>query len=129
MDEHKDVLGCGVSRFGFTDTKQTGKDISRRLFPWSISFAIETLEWHRHRGKLEEILVSTPMSTGRRPKDREDNPSGMDIRRFLLAEMLLAKTPLESIMIKEPVVFYFAPLVIEGGARGLYERLLAYSAT
>jgi hypothetical protein len=123
MDMHRDLLGCGVSRFGFTDTKQTGKDMSRRLFPWSIKYAAETLAWFRSRGKLEEFLVNTPMSTGRRAKDRDDNPSGMDIRRFLLAEMLLLNTPLESILHQEPVTFNFASPVIQDGGEGLYRRL------
>ncbi|ABT15981.1 hypothetical protein FR483_N696R [Paramecium bursaria Chlorella virus FR483] len=126
MDEHKDLLGCGVSRFGFTDTKQTGKDMSRRLFPWSIKYAMDTLEWFRSRGKLEDFLINTPMSTGRRSKDRDDNPSGMDMRRFLLAELLLVGTPMENIIHGKSVEFDFAGCKVTGGGEGLYKRLQAY---
>jgi hypothetical protein len=126
MDEHKDLLGCGVSRFGFTDTKQTGKDMSRRLFPWSIKYAMDTLEWFRSRGKLEEFLINTPMSTGRRSKDRDDNPSGMDMRRFLLAELLLVGTPMENIIHGKSVEFDFAGCKVTDGGEGLYKRLQAY---
>jgi hypothetical protein len=126
MDAHKDELGCGVSRFGFTDTKQTGKDMCRRLFPWSLKNAMDTLEWLRSRNKLDDFLVDTPMSTGRRAKDREDMPSGMDVRRFLLAELLLNGTPLENMMQNKPVSFDFAAPKIRGGGKGLYSRLIAF---
>jgi len=129
MGQHKDLLGCGVSRFGFTDTKQTGKDMSRRLFPWSIKYAMETLDWFRSRGKLEEFLIDTPMSTGRRSKDRDDNPSGMDVRRFLLAELLLSGTPLENIIHNKPVEFGFAGCKVTDGGEGLYKRLQLYQQT
>ena len=123
MTEHRDLLGCGVSRFGFTDTKQTGKDISRRLFPWSIKYAAETLDYFCSRGTLDDFLVNTPMSTGRRAKDRDDNPSGMDMRRFLLAQMLLFATPLESMLRDEPINFSFVGPTIQDGGEGLYRRL------
>jgi hypothetical protein len=126
MDNHTDLLGCGVSRFGFTDTKQTGKDMSRRLFPWSIKYAMEYLGWFRSRGKLEEFLIDTPMSTGRRAKDRDDNPSGMDVRRFLLAELLLSGTPLENIIHNKPVEFGFAGCKVTDGGEGLYKRLQTF---
>lgn len=126
MDEHKDLLGCGVSRFGFTDTKQTGKDMSRRLFPWSIKYAMESLQWFRSRGKLEDFLINTPMSTGRRSKDRDDNPSGMDMRRFLLAELLLVGTPLENIIHGNPITFGFPSTKVQDGGEGIYKRLHAY---
>ncbi|AGE56638.1 hypothetical protein ATCVNEJV2_471R [Acanthocystis turfacea Chlorella virus NE-JV-2] len=126
MDGHQDQLGCGVSRFGFTDTKQTGKDLSRRLFPWSIRYAMDTLEWLRGKG-LDTILAETPMSTGRRAKEREDMPSGMDIRRFLLAEFLLKGTPLEKMITNEQVVFPFEAPIVRDGGKGLYSRLLEFN--
>lgn len=126
MDKNTSTLGCGVSRLGFSDTKQTGKDICRRLFPWSIRYAMDYLEWIRARN-IENFLIETPMSTGRRAKDREEIPSGMDVRRFLLAELLLVGTPLENIIRGEYAPFPFdAPVVKDGGA-GLYERMLLYN--
>lgn len=125
MEINGDQLGCGVSRFGFSDTKQTGKDISRRLFPWSIREAMSTLEWLRSKD-LKKFLLETPMSLGRRQKDREECPSGMDIRRFLLGEMLFKNTPLENLIRNERVLFPFeSPLVADGGY-GLYSRLTDY---
>jgi hypothetical protein len=127
MNSHTHLKACGVSSFGFTDTKQTGKDIARRLFPWSVEYARDTLEWFRSRGKMEEFLLETDMSSGRRAKDREDVPSGMDMRRFLLMELLLTNTPLEKMLTGEPVFFDFKSPNIKGGARGLYDRLSNYS--
>jgi hypothetical protein len=126
MNNHTDMLGCGVSRFGFSDTKQTGKDICRRLFPWSIRYAMETLEW-LHTKDMDKILAETPMSTGRRAKEREEMPSGMDIRRFLLAKLLLLGTPLEKMLTNEPVVFPFEAPIVRGGGEGLYGRLLEFN--
>jgi len=126
MSNHTDQLGCGVSRFGFSDTKQTGRDISRRLFPWSIRYVMDTLEWLRGKG-LDTVLVETPMSTGRRAKEREEMPSGSDIRRFLLAEILLRGTPLEKMITNEIIVFPFESPIVPGGGEGLYERLIKYN--
>ncbi|AGE55660.1 hypothetical protein ATCVMN08101_480R [Acanthocystis turfacea Chlorella virus MN0810.1] len=126
MSNHQDQLGCGVSRFGFTDTKQTGKDLSRRLFPWSIRYAMDTLEWLRGKD-MDNVLAETPMSTGRRAKEREDMPSGSDIRRFLLAEFLLKGTPLEKMITNEPVVFPFEAPIVRDGGEGLYSRLLEFN--
>jgi hypothetical protein len=67
------------------------------------------------------------MTTVRRASGREDIPSGMDMRRFLLAELLLTGTPLEKMLTGERVEFEFAPTKIEDGGPGLYRRLHAYS--
>ncbi|NDF13313.1 MAG: hypothetical protein EB060_10935 [Proteobacteria bacterium] len=125
MASHTDQLGCGVSRFGFTDTKQTGKDMMRRLFPWSVRYAADTLEWFRERGTLRQFLIETPMSTGRRASERDDNPSGMDVRRFLLAELLLVGTPLENMLKNELVTFDFDPPRVDGGGY-LYDKLISF---
>lgn len=127
MINNTHLRGCGVSLFGFTDLKQTGKDITRRMFPWSVTHATETLEWFRTRNLLDNFLIESPMTTVRRASGREDIPSGMDMRRFLLAELLLSGTPLEKMLSGERVEFDFAPTKIEGGGPGLYRRLHAYS--
>lgn len=126
MNNNMHLRGCGVSLFGFTDTKQVGKDITRRLFPWSVSHAMETLSWYRERGRLDEFMINSPMTTVKRASGRIDIPSGMDVRRFLLAELLLKGTPLESMLTNQRVVFCFdAPNILGGGA-GLYMRLHNY---
>jgi len=87
---------------------------------------METLEWLRGKD-MDKVLAETPMSTGRRAKEREEMPSGMDIRRFLLAKLLLIGTPLENMIINEPVVFPFEAPIVRGGGEGLYSRLLEFS--
>jgi hypothetical protein len=87
---------------------------------------METLEW-LHTKDMDKILAETPMSTGRRAKEREDMPSGMDIRRFLLAKLLLIGTPLEKMLTNEPVVFPFEAPIVRGGGEGLYGRLLEFN--
>jgi len=127
MNNNTQFRGCGVSLFGFTDLKQTGKDITRRMFPWSLDHAMETLEWFRSRDLLDNFLIESPMTTVRRASGREDMPSGMDMRRFLLAELLLMGTPLEKMLTGERVEFEFAPTKIEDGGPGLYRKLHTYS--
>jgi len=122
--QHKTHLrGCGVSLFGFTDTKQTGKDITRRLVPWSIAHAADTLAWFRENDRLDAFLMEADMTSVKRASGREDMPSGMDMRRFLLLEFLLIGTPLEPMLRGERVTFSFQAPSILGGGNGLYRRL------
>jgi hypothetical protein len=123
MENKTHLRGCGVSLFGFTDTKQTGKDIARRLFPWSITHATDTLAWFRDNDRLDSFLVEADMTSVKRASGREDIPTGMDMRRFLLAEFLLTGTPLENMLRGERVQFPFKSPTISGGGRGLYTRL------
>lgn len=128
MNNNTHLRGCGVSLFGFTDTKQVGKDITRRLFPWSVSHAMETLSWYREHG-LDEFLINSPMTTVKRASGRVDIPSGMDVRRFLLAELLLKGTPLENMLTNQRVEFHFDAPKISGGGPSLYTRLHNYCFT
>jgi hypothetical protein len=122
--QHKTHLrGCGVSLFGFTDTKQTGKDMARRLVPWSIAHAADTLAWFRENDRLDAFLMEADMTSVKRASGREDMPSGMDMRRFLLLEFLLIGTPLEPMLRGERVIFSFQSPSIIGGGNGLYRRL------
>jgi hypothetical protein len=122
--QHKTHLrGCGVSLFGFTDTKQCGKDITRRLVPWSIAHVVDTLAWFRENNRLDTFLVEAEMTSVKRASGREDMPSGMDVRRFLLLEFLLIGTPLEPMLRGERVIFPFQAPSILGGGNGLYRRL------
>jgi hypothetical protein len=122
--QHKTHLrGCGVSLFGFTDTKQTGKDMARRLVPWSIAHAADTLAWFRENDRLDAFLMEADMTSVKRASGREDMPSGMDMRRFLLLEFLLIGTPLEPMLRGERVIFPFQSPSIIGGGNGLYRRL------
>ena len=128
MTTHTQLRSCGVSRFGFTDTKQTGKDIARRLFPWSIEYSSDMLDWFRKNEKLDEYLLNTDMTmAGKRANAREDTPSGIDVRRFLLAEILLIGTPLQSMLTNEKVYFDFAPPIIQDGGNGLYKKFFMYN--
>lgn len=112
MNARKTQRGCGVSTFGFTDTKQSGKDVVRYLFPWPISHAARVLAELR-RGDLRAFLVETPMTlAGKRAAAREECPSGIDVRRFLLAELLLKGTPMEPLLEgREPAFEFAAPTV------------------
>lgn len=106
---------CGVSSFGFTDTKQSGKDVVRSMFPWTVHHAASVLEGFRKHDDLRRFLLETPMTlAGKRALSRKECPSGIDIRRFLLAELLLKKTPLEPLLRNEPPVLHFpAPCIDE----------------
>jgi len=126
MRNNTHLRGCGVSLFGFTDTKQTGKDVTRRLFPWSIAHAVETLVWFRENDRLESFLREADMTSVKRASGRVDIPTGMDMRRFLLAELLLRGTPLENMLTNDRVYLQFAPPRIPGGGAGLYQRLHTY---
>ncbi|ABT15071.1 hypothetical protein NY2A_B672L [Paramecium bursaria Chlorella virus NY2A] len=127
MMTHTHLRSCGVSRFGFTDTKQTGKDIARRLFPWSIEYSSDMLDWFRKNEKLNEYLLHTDMTmAGKRATAREDTPSGIDVRRFLLAEILLIGTPLQPMLTNEKVFFDFESPIIQDGGNGLYRKMSTY---
>jgi hypothetical protein len=119
--------GCGVSTFGFTDTKQSGKDIARQLFPWSIAHSQSILRDFRYTTDgLRRFLLETPMTmAGKRANAREECPSGIDVRRFLLAEMLLMDTPLESLLYGQSPLFSFVSPTVIGGSLGLYQRMCA----
>ncbi len=108
MRARSDERGCGVSSFGFTDTKQSGRDVVRYMFPWSIRHAASVLEEFRRHDDLRRFLLETPMTLmGKRAPARKECPSGIDVRRFLLAELLLKNTPLEPLLRGEPPVFDF----------------------
>jgi hypothetical protein len=126
MQNKTHLRGCGVSLFGFTDTKQTGKDIARRLVPWSIAHAADTLAWFRDNDRLDTFLVEAEMTSVKRASGREDIPTGMDVRRFLLLEFLLIGTPLEPMLRGERVTFPFQAPSIPGGGSGLYRRMHEY---
>lgn len=115
MATRRSQRGCGVSTFGFTDTKQSGKDIARQLFPWSIAHSQGVLWDFRAQDDLQRFLLETPMTmAGKRANAREDCPSGIDVRRFLLAELLLLNTPLEPLLRGEKPTFDFlAPAIFE----------------
>lgn len=123
MQNNTHLRGCGVSLFGFTDTKQTGKDIARRLVPWSVAHAADTLAWFRDNDRLDTFLVEAEMTSVKRASGREDIPTGMDMRRFLLLEFLMLGTPLEPMLRGERVTFDFKAPSIPGGGNGLYRRL------
>jgi hypothetical protein len=109
MRGRRDQRGCGVSAFGFTDTKQSGKDVVRQLFPWSLVHAHRTLDEFRRRDDLRRFLLETPMTlAGKRAAARKECPSGIDVRRFLLAELLLKNTPLEPLLVGQPPIFEFS---------------------
>lgn len=110
MAARRDQRGCGVSAFGFTDTKQSGKDVVRHLFPWPIVHAARTLDEFRRRDDLRRFLLETPMTlAGKRAAARKECPSGIDVRRFLLAELLLKNTPLEPLLEGRSPTFDFPP--------------------
>ena len=121
MSRRTDQRGCGVSSFGLADSKQTGRDIARRMFPWSISHSQNVLR--ELRGDvtgvgggddgLRAFLLETPTTlAGKRAAARETTPSGIDVRRFLLVELLLLGTPLEPLLRGETPIFDFAPPLI-----------------
>ena len=121
MSRRTDQRGCGVSSFGLADSKQTGRDIARRMFPWSISHSQNVLR--ELRGDvtgfgggddgLRRFLLETPTTlAGKRAAAREMTPSGIDVRRFLLVELLLLGTPLEPLLRGETPIFDFAPPLI-----------------
>lgn len=126
MENKTHLRGCGVSLFGFTDSKQTGKDMARRLVPWSISHVADTLAWFRENDRLDTFLAEAEMTSVKRASGREDMPTGMDMRRFLLLEFLLIGTPLESMLRGERVTFPFKAARISGGGNGIYRRLHEY---
>lgn len=108
MQARSDERGCGVSSFGFTDTKQSGRDVVRQMFPWSIRHAASVLEEFRRHDDLRRFLLDTPMTLmGKRAPARKECPSGIDVRRFLLAELLLKNTPLEPLLRGDPPAFDF----------------------
>ena len=123
MKNKTHLRGCGVSLFGFTDTKQTGKDIARRLVPWSVDHAVETLAWFRENDNIDSFLMEAEMTSVKRASGRVDIPTGMDMRRFLLLEFLLIGTPLEPMLRRERVSFTFPAPSIPGSGNGLYRRL------
>ena len=123
MENKTHLRGCGVSLFGFTDTKQTGKDMARRLVPWSVSHVADTLAWFRDNDRLDTFLAEADMTSVKRASGREDMPTGMDMRRFLLLEFLLIGTPLENMLAGKRVEFPFEPPTISGGGNGLYKML------
>lgn len=124
MNSRTEHRGCGVSSFGFTDTKQSGKDVVRQMTPWSIAHGQRVLDEARANGQLENMLIDAPMTiAGKRASMRAECPSGIDVRRFLLIEMLLTGTPLDRLLVSQHVSLDFEPPEIPGGGPGAYERL------
>ena len=124
---------CSVSAFGFTDIKQTGKDTTRKVVPWSIEHVA---------AQLADMRASNPHGLGLYLRDlpmvaalnaevslRERPIGGMDLRRFLLIETLLRGTPLEPLLDppgQRRPLHLPAPTVVPGGARGLYDRMKSF---
>ena len=98
---------CGVSSFVLTDSKQTGRDMIRKLYSgWSLDKGQAILESMRRNDMLENHLLHVPMSIGsKRGRGVTGQLAGIDVRRFLLAELLLVGTPLEPLLRGEPVEF------------------------
>lgn len=124
-----------ISAFGFNDSKQSGKDMLRRLVPFSIAECMDALHEYRGAGTLATHLCNMRMSRDRRQVDMA-SIGGMDLRRFLLIEMLLLDTPLASLACPaaaQPPGFsssfsfpFPAPCVVDG-VRGAYTRLKEYT--
>ena len=124
--------GAKVSRFGFTDIKQTGKDTTRAILPkdeWPIAAVASRLA--SIRDKPTDLLAVLPMVTYLKTHNRETprrrgelGLGGMDLRRMLLIEMLLKDTPLDALLrpTAAPRMALAVPRV-PGGASGLYIRM------
>lgn len=121
---------CNVSSFGFTDIKQTGKDTTRCILPWTIQDVAQRL--HRMRaeggGDVTAYLRDLPMKAAlNHESDLKHRPvGGMDLRRMLLIELLLRGTPLEPLL--DFPTAASLPLLpsgprVPGGAAGLYRRM------
>lgn len=132
VENLEDGRRAGVSAFGFTDIKQTGKDTTRRILPWTIEDVTARLASMRNLHDLSSYLRDLPMKAmlnyevdlGNRPV------GGMDLRRMLLIELLLAGTPLEGLQrgpdAADRALALPAPPKVPGGAAGLYDRLKAF---
>ncbi len=121
---------AGVSSFGFTDIKQTGKDTTRRILPWTIEDVVLRLETMRAAAgrDLVPYLRDLPMKALMNNDGNLNNRpvGGLDLRRMLLIELLLTGTPLEALLrprdAGRALALPAAPKV-PGGAAGLYERM------
>lgn len=122
---------AGVSTFGFTDLKQTGKDVMRRMLPWPVRDIADRLAQARAvEGGLDAFLLELPMVVAGNAADsaadlKNRAHGGLDLRRMLLVEMLLRGTPLAGLLDGSPPELPPGPAV-PGGARGLYDRMKAF---
>jgi len=120
---------AGVSAFGFTDIKQTGKDTTRCIVPWSIEFVAARLASMRgdFGDSLAAYLRDLPMKAAlNHEANLEHRPvGGMDLRRMLLIEMLLKGTPLEPLLgpADQARALGLPAPKVPGGAPGLYRRM------
>lgn len=135
MQQHTGEPRCGVSAFGFTDLKQTNKDILRAMLPWPVEAIAAKLAADRASGALQIDLVDLPMSNSRANHAAIGEARGIDLRRMLLVELLLWGTPLAALLLPEghedrtaeTLVAALPPApLVPGGAAGLYTRLKAF---
>jgi hypothetical protein len=121
-----------LSGFGFSDIKQTNKELVRAIVPWPLATVGAHLRSMRAEDPtLHSFLLDMPLHAslqGRvldNPEARQ--PGGLDLRRFLLIELLLRGSPLEGLLDPEPSVRLpqIGP-VVTGGGGGLYRRMKAY---
>lgn len=131
MEQNLDSRRGNVSSFGFTDIKQTGRDTTRRILPWSILDVSGRLATMRAEvgAQLVEYLRDLPMRAALNHESDLAHRAvgGMDLRRMLLLELLLRGTPLEGLL-TEGQALALAPLapLVPGGAQGLYDRMKAF---
>lgn len=133
MERHVTEPSAGVSKFAFNDMKQTNRDITRAMLPWSIPHVSAMLRDIRRDGMLSEFLRELPMVTNLNPDNRvKRDIGGKDLRRALLLELLLTGTPLAALLLPEShadrtpeaLVAALPPApVVPDGARGLYTRM------
>lgn len=135
-------LGAGrrasVSSFGFTDIKQTGRDITRRVVPWTIQDVCGRLARMRAEAghALASYLRELPMKAALNYESDLANREmgGLDLRRMLLVEHLLKGTPLEPLLrlpqdgddmaLEQNLLDQLPPAcAVPGGEGGLYRRM------
>lgn len=103
---------------------QTGKYMKRAMFNCSLSEAAEILQSLRAAGSLDTQLIHNDMTTAKRSAE-DDKHSGINLRRYLLAELLLTGTPLEFIMNPDATsdVLRSAVFAVPGGGPMLHHNL------
>lgn len=113
----------------FESIKQTGKDMLRRVLPWTLEDIGARLRRLRQLD-LDAYLRDMPLVDDDINENlyEQRHPSGLDLRRMLLVEMLLAGSPLEGLLAapdhpERGARVRVPTLVVPGGARGLYDRM------
>jgi len=132
MERNADERRGGVTSFGFGDIKQTNKDMVRAVVPWSVERVAGWLAELRAEGDVMDFLREMPQKANlgdtKLLKNREYG--GLDLRRFLLIELLLRGTPLEPMLRQTPAAEDVLRLPgaprVPGGAEGLYRRMKAF---